>query len=149
MKVLLKIFEKVRPTFEKDGKLSPFGAVFDAMENFFFAPSSVTLNAPHVRDPLDIKRLMTMVIIAVLPCLAASYYFFGLRLFAMIIVSYAAGGAIEVIFSVVRKEEINEGFLVTGMLFPLILPPTLEGEFCHRTKIDPFLFPWYGCFRQN
>lgn len=125
MKPLLKLFEKVRPVFEKDGKLGMFGAVFGAMENFFFAPSAITLSAPHVRDPLDIKRLMSMVIIGLLPCIVASYYFFGLRLFAMIIVSYMAGGAVEVIFSVVRKEEINEGFLVTGMLFPLILPPTL------------------------
>jgi Na(+)-translocating NADH:ubiquinone oxidoreductase B subunit len=66
-----------------------------------------------------------MVIIALLPCLAASFYFFGLRMIAMIVVSYAAGGAVEVFFSIVRKEQINEGFLVTGLLFPLILPPAL------------------------
>lgn len=125
MKFLLDIFKAVRPTFAKGGRLSPFKSVFDAMENFFFAPAAVTLAAPHVRDPLDIKRLMSMVIIAVVPSLLAAFYFFGWRLVPMIIVSYAAGGAVEVAFAIIRKEEINEGFLVTGMLFPLILPPTL------------------------
>jgi Na+-transporting NADH:ubiquinone oxidoreductase subunit NqrB len=125
VKRLLRLFEAVRPTFEKGGKLGFFEPVFEAMENFFFAPSTTTLAAPHVRDPLDIKRLMSMVIVAILPCLAASFYFFGLRLIPMIIVSYAAGGAVEVLFAIVRKEKINEGFLVTGMLFPLILPPAL------------------------
>lgn len=125
MKVLLKIFEKVRPAFEQGGRLGVFKPVYEAMENFFFAPSATTPAAPYARDPLDIKRLMSMVIVALLPCLVASFYFFGWRLVAMIIVSYAAGGAVEVIFAMVRKESINEGFLVTGMLFPLILPPTL------------------------
>ncbi|UCG56724.1 MAG: RnfABCDGE type electron transport complex subunit D [Phycisphaerales bacterium] len=124
MKVLLKVFEAVRPTFEQ-GKLKAFKPLYEAMENFFFAPSTTTTTAPHVRDPLDVKRLMSMVIIALLPSIAASFYFFGLRMVAMIIVSYAAGGAVEVIFAIVRKENINEGFLVTGMLFPLILPPAL------------------------
>jgi Na+-transporting NADH:ubiquinone oxidoreductase subunit B/electron transport complex protein RnfD len=125
LKGLLRLFKTVRPTFEEGGKLGVLKPVFEAMENFFFAPEKVTLSAPHARDPLDIKRFMSMVIIALLPCLAASLYFFGLRLIAMLVVSYAAGGAVEVIFAIVRKEEINEGFLVTGMLFPLILPPTL------------------------
>jgi Na(+)-translocating NADH:ubiquinone oxidoreductase B subunit len=124
VKGLLKFFRKIRPAFEKGGKFSSFEPVFNALENFFFAPSAATRTAPHVRDPLDIKRLMSMVIIALLPVLFAAFYFFGLRLIVMIIVSYAAGGAVEVIFAIVRKEEINEGFLVTGMLFPLILPPT-------------------------
>ncbi len=125
MKILLRLFEKVRPTFEEEGKLGFLKPVFEAMENFLFAPSKTTVMAPHVRDPLDIKRLMSMVIIALLPCLLASLYFFGLRLLAIIFVSYMAGGAVEVIFAMARKEQINEGFLVTGMLFPLILPPAL------------------------
>jgi Na+-transporting NADH:ubiquinone oxidoreductase subunit B len=125
LKFLLDIFKTMRPAFEEGGRLSPFKSVFDAMENFFFAPAAVTLTAPHIRDPLDIKRLMSMVIIAVVPSLFAAFYFFGWRLVPMIIVSYAAGGAVEVAFAIIRKEEINEGFLVTGMLFPLILPPTL------------------------
>ena len=124
MKIVLRLFETIRPTF-KGGKLRVLKPVYEAMENFFFAPSTTTTGAPHVRDPLDIKRLMSMVIVALLPCLAVSFYFFGLRLLAMIIISYMAGGIVEVVFAIVRKEEINEGFLVTGMLFPLILPPTV------------------------
>jgi len=125
VKFIQQIFDKVRPTFSEDGKLGAFKPLFEAMDNFFFAPSSRTIAAPHARDPLDVKRFMSMVIIAVIPSLIASIYFFGLRLIPMIIVSYAVGGAVEVIFAIVRKEEINEGFLVTGMLFPLILPPNL------------------------
>jgi Na(+)-translocating NADH:ubiquinone oxidoreductase B subunit len=68
---------------------------------------------------------MWMVIIALIPVTLASIYFFGLRVLAMIAVSYVAGGAVEVIISIIRKEEIDEGFLVTGLLFPLILPPAL------------------------
>jgi Na(+)-translocating NADH:ubiquinone oxidoreductase B subunit len=68
---------------------------------------------------------MSMVIIALFPCLLVALYSFGLRILAMLVVSYVVGGTVEVVFAVVRKESINEGFLVTGMLFPLILPPTL------------------------
>ena len=125
MKILLNIINRLRPNFTEGGKLGLAKPLFDAGEHFFFAPADRTPGASHVRDPLDVKRFMSMVIIALLPCLAASLYFFGLRVIAMIIVSYAAGGAVEVLFAVVRKEEINEGFLVTGLLFPLILPPTL------------------------
>jgi len=125
VKAMLRLFEKLRPHFEQGGRFGVFKPVFDAAENFFFAPSATTRLAPHIRDPLDVKRFMSMVIIALLPVLLASFYFFGLRLLAMLAVSYIAGGAVEVIFAIVRKEEINEGFLVTGMLFPLILPPTL------------------------
>jgi Na+-transporting NADH:ubiquinone oxidoreductase subunit NqrB len=88
MKMLLKIFEKVAPAFEEGGKFSAFKPLYEAMENFFFAPSATTLAAPYARDPLDIKRFMSMVIIALLPCLFASFYFFGWRLVAMIMVSY-------------------------------------------------------------
>jgi len=125
VKIVMKIFEKVRPAFEEGGKLSVFMPVYEAMENFFFAPSATAPAAPFVRDPLDVKRLMTMVVVALVPSLFAAFYFFGWRLVPMIIVSYAAGGVVEVIFAIVRKEKIAEGFLVTGMLFPLILPPGL------------------------
>lgn len=123
MKFLLHIFEKVRPVFE-DGKLSSMKPLYEAMENFFFAPSAKTLYAPFGRDPLDIKRYMSIVIIALLPSVAASLYFFGLRIIPVIVVSYMAGGMVEVAFAIIRKENINEGFLVTGLIFPLILPPT-------------------------
>ncbi len=125
MKFMLRIFDSMRPVFEDGGKLEKFKPLFDAMDNFCFAPASVTLVSPHIRDPLDIKRLMSMVIIGLVPSLAFAFYFFGWRMVAMLVVSYAAGGAVEVAFAMIRKEDINEGFLVTGMLFPLILPPTL------------------------
>ncbi len=125
MKMLLKLFERASRHFDEGGKLRPAKPLFDAVENFFFAPATRTTKGPHVRDPLDVKRFMSMVIIALIPCVLGSIYFFGLRVLAVIAVSYAAGGAVEVMFAIVRKEEINEGFLVTGLLFPLILPPAL------------------------
>lgn len=125
MKMLLNVFERLGVHFGQGGKLRAAKPLFDAIENFAFAPNTRTPQGPHVRDPLDVKRFMSMVIIALIPCLVGSFYFFGLRVLAMIVVSYAAGGAVEVLFAVLRKDEINEGFLVTGLLFPLILPPTL------------------------
>ncbi|MHC4463991.1 MAG: RnfABCDGE type electron transport complex subunit D [Planctomycetota bacterium] len=125
MKWLLKVIEAVRPNFEEGGKLRHFKAVFGALEHFFFAPSERTIGAPHVRDPLDLKRFMSMVIISVVPSVLAAYYFFGLRFVLMIIVTYATGLTVETLFAIVRKEGINEGFFVTGFLFPLIMPPTL------------------------
>jgi Na(+)-translocating NADH:ubiquinone oxidoreductase B subunit len=122
---LEKFFGRLRPPFENDGRLSVFKPLFEALENFCFAPGHATVVAPHVRDAIDVKRFMSMVIVALLPCLAAAYYFFGLRLLAMIAVSYAAGGAVEVAVALIRKEDIAEGFLVTGMIFPMLLPPTL------------------------
>jgi len=125
MNLLLNILNKLRPDFEENGRLRLLKPVFDATDNFFFAPGTRTSQSPHVRDPLDVKRYMSMVIIGLGPCVLAALYFFGLRVVAMIAVSYAAGGVVEVLFAVVRKEEINEGFLVTGLIFPLILPPAL------------------------
>ena len=125
MKVLIELLEKIRPSFEDGGKLKSLRPIYDAFENFLFGPAARTLAAPHSRDPIDIKRYMSMVIVAIFPCLLGAFYFYGWRMVAMIMVSYAAGGAVEVAFALIRKEEIYEGFLVTGMLFPLILPPTL------------------------
>jgi Na(+)-translocating NADH:ubiquinone oxidoreductase B subunit len=125
VKWLLKIIDATRPTFEEGGKLQILNPVFGALEHFFFAPSTRTIGAPHVRDPLDLKRVMSMVIIAVVPSVLAALYFFGLRFIAMIVVTYVAGLTVEAIFAIVRKEGINEGFFVTGFLFPLILPPNL------------------------
>ncbi len=125
MKLLRKMLDGVRPVFEKDGKLGIFRPIYEAMDNFLFSPSTRTLTAPHVRDPLDVKRLMSMVIVALVPSMLAAFYFFGWRMVAMILVSYMAGGVVEVAFAMIRKEDICEGFLVTGMIFPLILPPTL------------------------
>jgi len=122
MKLLRTIFDKTEPLFEKP-LLRPFKCIFDATDAFFFAPGEVTETDVHVRDALDVKRYMSIVIVAALPALLASIYFFGLRVIGMIIVSYAVGGAVETLFCIIRKEDITEGFLVTGLLFPLILPP--------------------------
>ena len=125
MKWLLRLLDSLRPAFAKDGDLRILKPVFDAMDSFVFAPLLRTRTSPHIRESLDVKRYMSMVIVALIPCVLASVYFFGLRVVAMIVVSYAVGGAVEVVFAMARKEEINEGFLVTGLLFPLILPPGL------------------------
>ncbi|MBI9017919.1 MAG: hypothetical protein JEZ07_11735 [Phycisphaerae bacterium] len=74
MKFLLKMFEKVSPNFQEDGKLKAFKPVFEALENFCFAPGDKTGIAPFARDPLDVKRFMSMVIVALIPCLIASFY---------------------------------------------------------------------------
>ncbi|MBL7153654.1 MAG: RnfABCDGE type electron transport complex subunit D [Phycisphaerae bacterium] len=123
MKWLLKVIDKVRPTFEEGGKLRHLNPVFGALEHFLFSPSETTVCAPHVRGPMDLKRFMSVAIISVVPCAFAALYFFGWRFLAMVVVSYAAGLTVETVFAVVRKEGINEGFFVTGILFPLILPP--------------------------
>ncbi|MHC4247662.1 MAG: RnfABCDGE type electron transport complex subunit D [Planctomycetota bacterium] len=125
MKWLLGLLDRARPTFEEGGRLRPLKPVFDAVDSFFFTPLERTSGAPHVRDPLDVKRYMTIAIISVLPCVFASLYFFGLRMLATIAVSYAVGLTVEAIFCIVRKEEFNEGFFVTGMIYPLVLPPNL------------------------
>jgi len=125
MKPVMKIFDILRPLFDEGGKMKPLRCVFDAAENFFFFHNEPTEGAPHLRDPLDIKRFMGMAIIAIAPAALAGVYFFGLRVLAMIAVSYAVGGSIEAAFAIIRKEEITEGFLVTGLIFPLILPPGL------------------------
>jgi Na+-transporting NADH:ubiquinone oxidoreductase subunit B/electron transport complex protein RnfD len=125
MKWLLKLFEAMRPGFDEGGKFKSMKPAFDAAENIFFAPAARTKVAPHARDPLDVKRFMTMAILALVPSALAGIYFFGLRVIALILVSYVVGGAVEVLFAVVRKEEINEGFLVTGLIYPLVLPPGL------------------------
>ncbi len=125
MKPLRRVLDAARPLFEDGRALHRLRPFFDAVDHFFFVAPDCTATAPHVRDPLDVKRYMTMVVIALLPAVVASVWFFGLRVLVMIAVSYAAGGAAEVLFAVVRKEQINEGFLVTGLLFPLVLPPGL------------------------
>ena len=123
MKLLRKILDQTAPLFEQWRILRPFKCVFDATDAFFFAPASVTDGEPHIRDALDVKRYMSIVIVAAMPAVCAAFYFYGLRVLGMIVVSYAVGGAVETLFCIVRKEEITEGFLVTGLLFPLTLPP--------------------------
>jgi len=147
MKFILDIQDKFRPLFGKGGKLEKVGPIFDAADSFAFTPATVTGGAAHLRDALDLKRLMMTVIFAVLPCFLFGIWNAGhqynlaaqtaqisflsdiirglIIVLPIVFVSYAAGGFWEVLFSCVRRHEINEGLLVSGLLFPLILPPTI------------------------
>lgn len=143
MKSLRKFLDRVKPGFEKGGKYEKFRSTFDAFETFLFVPDKVTSSGSHIRDSIDMKRTMTIVIIALLPCLLFGMYnvgyhhylstgmqislwpafWFGfLKVLPIIVVSYVTGLAIEFIFAQVRGHEVNEGFLVTGMLIPLVMP---------------------------
>ncbi len=108
----------------KNKLLKPFAAIFETLEGIIFGPTEVTAGAPHVVDNIEIKRYMSVVIIALLPSTVSAVVLFGWRVLLMILVSYVAGGIVEVAFALIRKREIEEGFLVTGLIFPLILPPT-------------------------
>lgn len=109
---------------EKNKYLAKLKPILVATDEFFFGTDKVTA-LPHIVDSLDIKRFMSLVIVALIPVTLASVYFWGLRVLAVIAVSYIFGGLVEVAFAITRKKEIHEGFLVTGLIFPLILPPTL------------------------
>ena len=140
---LRKFIDKIKPNFEEGGKLYCFHSFFDAMETFFYVPNKVTINGAHVRDAVDMKRNMIYVLIALIPCflfgtwnigyqhflshgeVATLWQNFGyglMKILPLYIVSYVVGLGIEIIFAQVRKEEVNEGFFVTGFLIPLIMP---------------------------
>ena len=140
---LRKFIDKIKPNFEEGGKLYCFHSFFDAMETFFYVPNKVTINGAHVRDAVDMKRNMIYVLIALIPCFlfgtwnigfqhfhshgetATLWQNFGyglMKILPLYIVSYVVGLGIEIIFAQVRKEEVNEGFFVTGFLIPLIMP---------------------------
>lgn len=167
MKFLRDLQEKQRPLFEKGGKLEKLYPLFEANDTFLFTPDEVTHSASHVRDGIDLKRMMIIVVVALLPCMAMAMYntgyqanlaveggasawpgwqtsvytaigfahdsssFLGCLVYGALfflpvyIVTLAAGGFWEVLFAIVRKHDVNEGFLVTSALFPLILPPTI------------------------
>jgi Na+-transporting NADH:ubiquinone oxidoreductase subunit B len=141
---------KVKPHFEGDGKLKRFWVVYDSLDTFAFVPGHVTKKGSHIRDGIDMKRTMMMVIIAMVPCLLFGTWNIGhqyylstgaissadawsvmlmeklgigaLKILPLIVVSYGAGLTTEFIFAGLRKHSINEGFLVSGMLIPLIMP---------------------------
>ncbi len=147
MKFLLKLNDQLRKHFDKGGKLEKIEPIFDAGDTFLFTPPTVTKKGAHVRDAIDIKRVMITVIYAVLPCFLFGVWNAGhqynlatpgspegavadiirglIIVLPIVFVSYAVGGFWEVLFACVRKHEINEGLLVTGLFFPLILPPTI------------------------
>ena len=123
MKFLRSILGNLNERTKKNKLLAQFKPVVSANDEFFFGTDKVT-SLPHILDHMDIKRFMSFVVIGLLPAVIASVYFWGLRVLLVIAASYIFGGLVEVAFAVIRKKEIHEGFLVTGLLFPLTLPPT-------------------------
>lgn len=145
MKFLRDQIDKIKPTFSEGGKLSFLHSTFDAFETFLFVPNHTTQNGAHIRDGIDLKRTMFIVVIAMLPALLFGLwnvghqqslaltgtdgalwdnFFVGLiQTLPIIIVSYGVGLGIEMGFAQFRGHPVNEGFLVTGMLIPLCMPP--------------------------
>ncbi len=148
MKFLRDLLDKQRPLFEKGGKLEGLFYAFEAGETFLFSPKHTTAaKGAQVKDAIDLKRMMITVVVAMIPCLLFGIYNTGhqhmlatgetagiwdnfgdklttglILVLPIVIVAYAAGGLVEGIFAVIRKHPINEGFLVTGMLIPLVVP---------------------------
>lgn len=141
-----KLLDIPRPLFEKGGKLEKAKPLFEAVETVVFWPAIPTRQRPFVRDSLDLKRFMSFVLVALIPPLLFGIYNTGMQtqsasglstdflpvataglviVMPIIIVSYAVGLFWEALFAAVRKHPISEGFLVTGLLFPLTLPPTV------------------------
>lgn len=123
MNRIQKLFAEISKYTEDHPYLQHITEVVNTIEAIIFSSSESASASPFLRDYIEIKRYMFAVLLAVMPVSLASIYFYGWRALAMIVVSYVAGGIAEVTFTLVRKEEITEGFLVTGILFPLILPP--------------------------
>ena len=143
MKALENILEKLKKPFEKGGKLEKFYPIYDSLDTFAFVPDHVTLKGSHIRDAIDMKRTMFLVIVAMIPALLFGIYnsghqhfmaigidasfmdmvLFGLgKVLPLIVVSYGVGLGIEFVFAIIKKHSIHEGFLVSGMLIPLIMP---------------------------
>ena len=143
MKFVKNIIESVKPHFEEGGKLSKFWVVFDSLETFAFTPGHTTHSGSHIRDGIDLKRTMFTVIVALIPALIFGMWNVGDQYYAslsvdadlmakliigaykvipLIIVSYGVGLGIEFVFAGLRNHSINEGFLVSGMLIPLVMP---------------------------
>ncbi len=159
MKFLRNQLDKVEPLFVKGGKLERLYPVYEAADTFLYTPGHRTESGPHVRDAIDLKRTMILVVLALLPATLFGIWNVGFQVMRATIdtglrpsdlaldfsetghlralwdglyqfgpiyfVTIAVGGTIEAIFSIVRKHEINEGFLVTSLLFPLTLPPDI------------------------
>ncbi len=167
MKILRGLLDKAEPLFEKGGKLEKLYPLYEVFDTFVYTPKTVCTGYTHVRDAVDLKRSMSMVVVALLPAIVMGMYNVGYQItmaasqiegslggmrldiikwmgfsldpssicsniaigasffIPIYIVTSVAGGLCEVVFSLVRKHEVNEGFLVTGLLFPLILPPTI------------------------
>ena len=138
-----KFMDNLKPTFSEGGKLGFLASTFDAFETFLFVPNTTTARGAHIRDVNDMKRTMIVVVAALMPALLFGFYntgyqhylsqglqpefwaslWFGfLKVLPIIVVSYVVGLAIEFGFAQARGHEVNEGFLVTGMLIPMVMP---------------------------
>lgn len=143
MKALRNYLNKIKPTFEEGGRLSMFRSVFDGFETFLFVPNETSQSGVHIHDSIDSKRTMTVVVIALIPALLFGMYNVGyqhnlaigaeqlfwptflfgfLAVLPKILISYIVGLGIEFMVAQWKKEEIQEGFLVSGMLIPMIVP---------------------------
>ena len=148
MKFVRDFLDKIKPNFEKGGKFPWLHSTFDAFETFAFVPKTTTTSGAHFRDAMDMKRTMTMVILALMPALLFGTYNIGfqhfhsinpelsffegfwdnllygaIKILPIIVISYVVGLSIEFGFAQWRKHDVNEGILVTGMLIPLVMPP--------------------------
>ncbi len=144
MKGLRKFVDKIKPNFEKGGKFEKLHSTFEAFETFLFVPNTVTKKGSHIRDAMDMKRTMIIVLLAMMPPLLFGiwnvgfqhfkitgqelafwpmFWFGFLKVLPIIVVSYVTGLAIEFGFAQSRGHEVNEGFLVSAMLIPLVMPP--------------------------
>ncbi len=143
MKALRNYIDKIKPNFEEGGKFQAFRSVFDGFETFLFVPNTTAKTGTHIHDAIDSKRIMSMVVIALIPALLFGMYNLGyqhylaagiegsfmekfvygfLAVLPKIIVSYVVGLGIEFVVAQWKKEEIQEGFLVSGILIPMIVP---------------------------
>ncbi|MBQ8544572.1 MAG: NADH:ubiquinone reductase (Na(+)-transporting) subunit B [Alistipes sp.] len=137
MKGLRKIVDNVKPTFVEGGKLGFLASFFDAIETFLFVPNTTTKKGSHIRDCIDMKRTMFFVVLALIPAFLFGCYntgsqvglegftafWYGLvRVLPMLAVSYVVGLGIEIVYAQIRKEEVAEGYFVTGFLIPMIMP---------------------------
>lgn len=142
--MLRKYLDRIKPKFEEGGRFHSFHSVFDGIETFLYTPRTTSASGVHIHDSLDSKRIMIIVVLALMPCLlfgmyntgyqnflgsgAASFPFLPIMAYGFlailpkIAVTYVVGLGIEFIVAQWRKEEIQEGFLVTGILVPLICP---------------------------
>ena len=147
MNVLRNLVDRIKPTFEKGGKLGFLHSTFDAFETFLFVPNTVTTKGSHVRDCVDLKRVMIMVVLALVPAMLFGIWNVGyqyymstvenfdaaanfwpivchglIKVLPLYIVAYVVGLAIEFVSAQIKGHEVNEGYLVSGMLIPLIVP---------------------------
>ncbi len=137
---------KLEKYFAKGGKLEYFYPIFEMFDTIFFATNKQTKSGPHIRDSIDLKRAMTMVIIALIPAVIFGMINTGYQqalalgidrswienlwvgmgyFLPILMVSYLSGGFWEILFALIRKHEVDEGFFVTGLLIPLIVPATI------------------------